>query len=179
MSSDEGLTLAHQLGYRGEQEKAKQAWEQELDGGGLLIRDVTLLTPGQWEDSTGDLLYYPEAVLKKYAKNWTDRSIWSRHSGKVPRSITEKIGEVKSPRYRKRDNAVVADLWLHGLTQTSRDTIVMIKSGLANGISIEHGGVAGYNESENRYDASELIFTGLAVVINGSFSIFKNKKKKE
>lgn len=69
---------------------------QEQDGG-LLIRDVKLLASGTWTDlHIGTPLFYPGKVLEKYAKNWIDNSLWSRHSGGMSRSITDKIGEVRA-----------------------------------------------------------------------------------
>lgn len=142
---------------------------QEVDGG-VLVKDVKLLASGTWTDSgVGTPLFYPEATLEKYAGNWVDTSLWSRHAGRVPRSITEKIGEVKNPRYQ--DGAVKGDLFLHGKTQASRDTIELIKAGLVNWVSVEHGGDEGFNQATNRLEAKSLIFGGVAVVNRGACTV--------
>lgn len=141
---------------------------QEVDGG-LLVKNVTLLASGTWTDSSvGSPLFYPESTLEKYAENWIDRSVWARHAGKVPRSIIEKIGEVKNPHYS--NGGVVGDLFLHGVTQASRDTIELIKAGLVNAVSVEHGGEEIYNKARNRYESSSIIFGGLAIVNRGACS---------
>jgi|GEM_PF-2300858 len=141
----------------------------ELDGG-LLIKDVKLLATGTWIDShIGTPLFYPEKILEKYAGNWIDNSLWSRHSGGMPRSITDKIGEIRDPRYN--DRAVIGDLWLHQKTQTSRDTAELIKSGLVDYVSVEHGGKERWNAQEKRYDAEEIVFGGVAVVNRGACKV--------
>lgn len=150
---------------------------QEQDGG-LLIRDVKLLASGTWTDShIGTPLFYPQKILEKYAKNWIDNSLWSRHSGGMSRSITDKIGEVRNPRYN--DGAVIGDLWLHEKTQASRDTAELIKAGLVNYVSVEHGGKERWNAAEKRYDAEEIVFGGVAVVNRGACKVctIHNEKK--
>jgi hypothetical protein len=139
---------------------------QEM-GGGLLIKDVKLLATGTWTDSKENTaLYYPPSALEKFAGNWKDSSLWARHSGGVPRSINDKIGEVRNQHYR--DGAVVGDLWLHGKTQNSRDAIELIKAGIANYVSVEHGGTEVYNRATGRYEAESLTFSGVAVVNRGA-----------
>jgi hypothetical protein len=142
---------------------------QEVDSG-LLVKDVKLLASGTWTDShMGTPLFYPEAVLERYASNWVDNSLWSRHGGGIPRSITEKIGEIRNPRYN--GGAVIGDLWLHEKTQTSRDTAELIKAGLVDYVSVEHGGKERWNAQEKRYDAEELVFGGVAVVNKGACKV--------
>lgn len=139
---------------------------QEFNGG-LLIKDVKLLASGTWTDSRmGTPLFYSEKVLEKYAGNWIDNSLWSRHSGGSYRSITDKIGEVRNQRYN--NGAVVGDLWLHEKTQASRDIVELIKAKLVNYVSVEHGGKERWNTAEKRYDAEEIIFSGVAVVNRGA-----------
>jgi hypothetical protein len=139
---------------------------QEMDGG-LLVKDVKLLATGTWTDSKENTaLYYPPSALEKFAGNWTDSSLWARHSGGVPRSINDKIGEVRNQHYR--DGAVVGDLWLHGKNQNSRDTIELIKAGIANFVSVEHGGTEIYNRATGRYEAESITFGGVAVVNRGA-----------
>lgn len=142
---------------------------QNVDDG-LLVKDVKLLASGTWTDShMGTPLYYPEAILERYASNWMDNSLWSRHGGGIPRSITDKIGEIRNPRYN--GGAVIGDLWLHEKTQTSRDTAELIKAGLVDYVSVEHGGKERWNQKEQRYDAEEIVFGGVAVVNKGACKV--------
>ncbi len=140
---------------------------EDLPSGGLLIRGVKLLAAGIWTDSAqGTPLEYSPDVLQRYAGNWVDSAMWSRHSGGVPRNITEKVGEVLNQRYE--NEAVVGDLHYHGLTQQSRDTIAMVKAGQANFVSVEHGGKEKWNPGRRIYQAEELTFTGIATVNRGA-----------
>ena len=140
---------------------------EDLPSGGLIVRGVKLLAAGIWTDSAqGTPLEYSSDVLQRYAGNWVDSAMWSRHSGGVPRNITEKVGEVLNQRYE--NEAVVGDLHYHGLTQQSRDTIAMVKAGQANFVSVEHGGKEKWNPGRRIYQAEELTFTGLATVNRGA-----------
>ncbi len=140
---------------------------EDLPSGGLIVRGVKLLAAGIWTDSAqGTPLEYSSDVLQRYASNWLDSAMWSRHSGGVPRNITEKVGEVLNQRYE--NEAVVGDLHYHGLTQQSRDTIAMVKAGQANFVSVEHGGKEKWNPGRRIYQAEELTFTGIATVNRGA-----------
>jgi len=140
---------------------------EDLPNGGLLIHDVKLLAEGTWTDSAvGTPLFYPARSLEANAANWRDRSAWSRHLGRTPRDITEKIGVVDDPRYA--DRAVVGDIRLHGLTQKSRDTIALVKAGEVNYVSVEHGGPEKWNAETRQYEAAEIIFYGVAIVNRGA-----------
>jgi len=135
--------------------------------GSLTVKDVPLLATGTWTDSNfGTPLFYPEDVLERYAENWIDNSLWSRHGGFAPRSITDKIGEVTNLHYN--GGAVRGDLVLHGKSSTSRDTIEMLENGLVNYVSVEHGGSERWNEDTQSYIAEDLAFYGVAVVNRGA-----------
>ena len=145
--------------------KAKKA-----EDGSLTIKNVILLASGTWTDSNyGTPLFYPESILKEYATNWYDNPLWSRHGGGSPRSITDKIGEITNQRYNA--GKVIGDIILHGKTQTSRDTIELIASGLVNAISVEHGGRERWDPDQAKYLAEELIFYGAAIVNKGACSV--------
>jgi hypothetical protein len=151
--------------------KAKISFDKfdNVDGG-LLVRNVRLLGSGTWIDSNIQTpLYYPAETLQKYAGNWIDRSLWNRHSGGSPRAITDKIGEIRTPRFM--DNAVFGDLWLHEKTQNSKDVAEMIKAGLVDYVSVEHGGKEIYNPNEKRYEAEQIVFGGVAVVNQGACKV--------
>lgn len=137
------------------------------DDGALTIKDVKLLASGTWTDSVwGTPLFYPEEILKEYAENWFDNPLWVRHGGGVPRAITDKIGEVVNPRYH--DGAVHGDLFLHGKNSMSRDSIEMVTAGLANAVSVEHGGREIWDEDTKSYIAEEIIFYAVALVNRGA-----------
>jgi len=145
---------------------------EDLPGGGLLIRGVKLLAVGTWTDSaTRTPLTYPAKALEANAGNWKDFSVWSRHKGGVPRDITEKVGAVENPRYL--DRAVVGDIRLHGLTQRSRDTVALVREGVANYVSVEHTGSERWNTETRQYEAGEIAFYGAAVVNRGACATCK------
>lgn len=145
---------------------------EDLPGGGLLIRGVKLLAEGTWTDSaTRTPLHYPARALEANAGNWKDHSVWSRHAGGVPRDITEKVGAIENPRYL--DRAVVGDIRLHGLTQRSRDTVALVREGVANYVSVEHTGTERWNTETRQYEAGEIAFYGAAVVNRGACATCK------
>ncbi len=143
---------------------------QELDGG-LLVKDVKLLASGTWTDSgIGTPLFYSLEVLRNFAGNWFDPSIWSKHRGNnTVRDITDKIGEIQNPHFEL--DAVMGDIFLHGKTQKSKDTIELVKAKQANFVSVEHGGKEFYNSVERRFEAEELIFGGAAIVSKGACKV--------
>lgn len=143
--------------------------------GSLTVKGVILLAAGTWTDSNwGTPLVYSNEILKEYATNWFDNPLWSRHGGGTPRSITDKIGEIENQRYDdgKDDNGrVLGDIVLHGKTQTSKDTIELITSGLVNAISVEHSGRERWDPDERAYLSEEIIFYGAAIVNKGACSV--------
>ncbi len=151
---------------------------QEQDGG-LLIKGVPLLASGTWTDSAvGTPLFYPPETLREYAGNWLDLSVWSRHLGGVPRDITDKVGEIRDPRYE--NESVTGDIFLHGGTQKSRDVIELVKRKLVSFVSVEHGGSERYNTATRQSEASTLTFSGIAVVNKGACKLCRiNEAPKE
>lgn len=144
---------------------------QELDDG-LLIKDVKLLANGTWRDSTvNTATYYPTKTLQEFAANWLDNAIWSKHRGYPPvvRDITDKIGEVQNQHFEL--DAVMGDIFLHGKTQKSKETIELVKSGMANFISVEHFGKESFNPVERRVEAEELSFIGAVIVSKGACGV--------
>lgn len=144
---------------------------QEVDGG-LLVKNVKLLANGTWtDDNLRTPIYYPLETLRNYAGNWFDNSIWSRHYGRgdIPREITDKIGEIQNPHFDT--DAIVGDIFLHGKTQKSKDTIELVKAYQANFVSVEHGGKEFYNSVERRYEAGDLIFGGATIVPRGACKV--------
>jgi hypothetical protein len=129
-----------------------------------------MLAAGTWTDSAVKTpLYYPPDVLRACATNWSDTTGWSRHSGGAPRDVTDKVAEAKNPRFE--NDAVVADLYLHGATQKSRDTIELIKRNLISYVSVEHLGEEGLNASTRRLEAKTIRFDGFAFVNRGACSL--------
>ncbi|HQD26583.1 MAG TPA: hypothetical protein PKV78_08580 [Methanoculleus thermophilus] len=143
---------------------------QEVDGG-LLIRNARLLAAGTWTDSQVQTpLFYPPDILRANAGNWTDNSYWSRHRGGVPRAITEKVGIISNQRFE--GDAIIGDIFLHGRTQESRDTIAYVRWAQEKGIpvytSVEHIGQETWNERERRYELTSLQMVGAAIVNVGA-----------
>lgn len=137
--------------------------------GSLLVKDVPLLAEGEWTDSSVQTpLFYPQSILKKCANNWVIRSIWARHSGGMPRSITDKVGEIENERFDESAKAILGDLRFHCRTQVSKDCSELVEGGFINAVSVEHGGTEKFNREASRYEAEELEFYGLAMVDRGA-----------
>jgi len=146
--------------------------------GSLLVKGVKMLGAGTWTDSAKKTpLNYSEDVLRRNAGNWVDNSHWSRHLGGVPRRVGEMIGRTTNPRFE--DGHIVADIEYHALSQDSRDTIAMIEAGVANFVSVEHGGRERWNVGTKQYEAEELFFTGSATVNKGAFQTWKIRENEE
>jgi hypothetical protein len=146
--------------------------------GGLLVRNVKLLATGTWTDSAVQTpLFYPPASLEKYAGNWAANGFWSRHAGGQPRSILDKLGEVRNQHYDPtvENGAIIGDVYYHGLTQSSKDgmalAVGMAKLGKPLAVSVEWGGSEVYNPQAKRYEAAEMTFVGLAAVDRGACSV--------
>ncbi|HPY61095.1 MAG TPA: hypothetical protein PLG55_10285 [Methanospirillum sp.] len=139
---------------------------------------MKMLGAGTWTDSAKKTpLYYSEDVLRRNAGNWVDNSHWSRHLGGVPRRVGEMIGRTTNPRFE--DGHIVADIEYHALSQDSRDTIAMIEAGVANFVSVEHGGRERWNVGTKQYEAEELFFTGSATVNKGACQTCKIRENEE
>jgi len=145
---------------------AKKSKMVEQDGG-LLIKGVPMLATGTWTDSAvGTPLNYPEGTLREYASNWIDNTGWSRHLGGMPRDVTDKVAELREPRFE--EGAVTGDIFVHGATQKSRDLMEMVKRKLISYVSVEHGGDERYNPATRQMEASTLSFLGFAFVNKGA-----------
>ena len=146
-------------------------------GSGLLIKAVPVLKTGQWTDSYAQTpLFYSAKVLEAYAGNWTNNGIYSRHAGGESRAVTDKIGEVRNPRYDATEQGVVADLYYHGLTTASRDTIALINAGMTDAVSVELADQEVFNPDTKRMEATYVRFDGLANVDRGACKTCKIKK---
>jgi hypothetical protein len=142
---------------------------QELDGG-LLVKGVKLLAAGTWTDSVQKTACrYTPAKLKEFAQNWTDKSLWSRHGGGVPRDITEKIGDIRNIRYQ--EEAVVGDPFFHGRTSRSKDTMEMVKHSLAGFVSVEIATRDRWIPAEKLLEADVIRFDGAATVNRGACNV--------
>jgi len=141
----------------------------ERSESGLMVRDVIMLAEGTWTDSFQQTpCRYRAEVLEKYSGNWKDNGLWGRHPGGAPRSVDEKIGEVRNPRYDKKLKAVVGDLFFHLKSQKSRDIAEMVEAGIINAVSVEIGGTERYNSKEECFEAESIDYYGLAVVDKGA-----------
>lgn len=110
----------------------------EDEGEGAVLRNVVLLAAGEWHDSLSSYptVYTPENLE---AFKVRDATGWTVHS--FSRGLNEEIGEFRNPRYDSAKHAIIVDLFLHGLTQVSRDVIGAIraraKRGQASYVSVE------------------------------------------
>lgn len=147
---------------------------QVVEGGGLVFPRVPLLAKGTWTDSAvGTPLNYGEKVLERDAGNWKASGLWTRHAGRSPRDVTDKVGEVRNQHYE--EGAVTGDLFFHLLTQQSRDSAELVKNGIIDAVSVEHGGTEIFNSSTKQYDADSIEFYGLALVERGACETCKIK----
>jgi len=139
---------------------------------GLLVRDVILLAEGSWTDSNVRTpCYYSPEVLEKYASNWLDNGLWSRHPGGSPRSVADKIGQVVNFHYSPEYKAIMGDLLFHCKSQLSRDIAEMVQNGLVNAVSVEIGGEEYYNRKSKTNEAVSIDGYGVAVVDRGACDV--------
>lgn len=139
---------------------------------GLLVRDVILLAEGSWTDSNVRTpCYYSPEVLEKYASNWLDNGLWSRHPGGSPRSVADKIGQVVNFYYSPEYKAIMGDLLFHCKSQLSRDIAEMVQNGLVNAVSVEIGGEEYYNRKSKTNEAVSIDGYGVAVVDRGACDV--------
>ena len=138
----------------------------EADGG-FLIKNITILAEGTWTDSYAQTpCHYSGEILKEYAGNWKANGYWLRHQGGSPRSIDEKVGEVRTPRYE--NGAVMGDVFLHLATTKSRDHAEMVKRGYADNVSAELGTIDEWDATNKCYNAKYVEFSGVASVDRGA-----------
>ena len=148
-----------------------------LKNGGLQVNNIVALAEGTWTDSAiGTPLHYGARILERDASNWIGRGIWTRHQGGSPRSITDRIGMIKNPRYDADQKAIVVDGTFHGRSQASKDVIQMIEDGEVTDVSAEVGGKEVWNAETKRYEAASLAFYGFATVDRGACTVCKMKR---
>ena len=129
---------------------------------GYMIQDVPVLVSGVWTDSSVQTpLHYPPEVLKEFATNWANTTIWDKHHSD---NIEDIIGEVKNPRYDDNKGAVVADLLFYVATEKQQNTVLMIKDKQIDGVSVEHTGREDF--IDGMLILKTLEFHGLALVDN-------------
>lgn len=144
---------------------------EDVSNGDLMVYAVPALMEGNWTDSLAQTpLYYTKEALESYATNWTDNGLWARHTGGQPRAVTEKIGEVLNPRYKMLGDkgALLVDIRIFGATTRGRDAKELVKAGLINYVSVEHGGEEVYNPARKSLESKTLVFSGLALVSKGA-----------
>lgn len=157
---------------------AEMAGRIERTGQGLTIRGVKLLAEGTWTDSMQKTPWRVSArTLERYAANWTDDTVWNRHAGGQHRAVTDKIGRVENVTYK--DGAVVGDVNLHGLTQNSRDAAALVEAGEINFVSVETVGKDKWNPGTREYEATDITFTGLALVNRGACKVCTLRENSE
>ena len=157
---------------------AEMAGRIERTGQGLTIRGVKLLAEGTWTDSMQKTPWRVNSgTLERYAANWTDDTVWNRHAGGQHRAVTDKIGRVENVTYK--DGAVVGDVNLHGLTQNSRDAAALVEAGEINFVSVETVGKDKWNPGTREYEATDITFTGLALVNRGACKVCTLRENSE
>ena len=126
-----------------------------------IYRDTTLLTPGEFSDSiTRSPVVYTDEELSKSATNWTDNYLNVDHSFEVQK----RIGFIKNCYYK--NNSVKGDLYIHQLTDASKETIALIDAGLVNWLSVEILTEDEWNSIDNKRYATNIEYIGAAVVLH-------------
>lgn len=139
---------------------------EEVDGG-LLVKDVTILAEGTWTDSYAQTpCLFGADVLRECAANWKANGYWLRHRGNAPRSMDERVGEIRNPHYA--DAAVKGDIFLHLASTRSRDHAEMVKRGYANALSAEIDTLDEWDAARQTYVAKYIEFSGCASVDRGA-----------
>lgn len=91
--------------------------------GGCTLKNVILLAEGEWQDSLSEypVKYTPDNLAAFVVEDTTGyrTHAWGR-------GMDEEIGEALRIWYDPAQKAIMADLYLHGLTQASRDVIAAI-----------------------------------------------------
>lgn len=151
--------------------EALTSYERTEDGG-LLIHGVVIMAAGAWTDMHGIYTVFSGEVLQRCAAQWADTAVWTRHSGGVPRSVTEKIGTVLNPNYDPSLAAVIGDVLLHCKTETSAGAAQLVQ------LQKDQGGIKDVSaetivEMDPDGTVTDIIFTGLALVEDGACEVCK------
>jgi hypothetical protein len=123
-----------------------------------IYRDVIILTEGTFTDSiTMEPVFYPSDMLRNTVNRWNSNYLNIDHSNKV----LDRIGTVENARWN--DGKVMADLYIHPITQNSIDAINLIDQGLINWLSVEILTNDSWDRNDDRY-VNDMEYLGLAVV---------------
>jgi len=144
----------------------------ELAGNGRSYRDCILLTSGEFTDSISRTpIVYTNEALSKLSQNMMD-GVYKLDSEKIPLNLDHThnalnwIGYANHISYK--GGKILGDLYLHRLTQPSKDTVALIDNGYLNALSVEITTNDTWNAEENKYYASDINLIGLAVVSVGA-----------
>ncbi len=91
--------------------------------GSLTLKNVILLAEGVWHPYTSD---YPVRCIAENLAGFVVEDPTGYRTHEDHRGMDEEIGEATRIWYDPTQKAIMADLYLHGLTQASRDTIASI-----------------------------------------------------
>jgi len=124
-----------------------------------VFRNAQLLTPGEWTDAGSRMptVYTPQELTRS-AENWRSNYLNVDHSW----NSLDRIGYVNNPKAVR--GSVKGDLFIYPITQTARDTISLIDSGLINWLSVELFSRDEINYDDRKIYASDITFIGAAVV---------------
>ena len=145
---------------------------EETPEGGLLIHGVVIMAAGSWTDMHGIHTVFMPEVLQRCAGQWADNAVWTRHSGGTPRQVTEKVGAVLDPHYDPSLTAVVGDILLHRMTDTSASAGALVQ------MDRDVGGIKDVSaetivEMDQHGVVTDVTFTGLALVEDGACEVCK------
>lgn len=148
-----------------------------LKGDGRLYSDAVLLNSGIHSDSiTRNPTIYTDLELSKAAGRWgmksqyydlDDDRVYIDLDHRVD-EVLKRIGYVKSIHFK--NGAIRGDLFMHRLTQNSRDTCTLINAGIVNSLSVEiltQDNIV-HEDGEMKIYAEDIELIGLAVVTMGA-----------
>lgn len=145
---------------------------EDTEDGGLIIHGVIIMAAGEWTDMHGIHTVFTPEVLQRCAGQWADNAVWTRHNGGAPRSVTEKIGAVLAPYYDPTRSAVIADVYLHNKTDTSRGASALVRMDKDSG-GIKDVSAETLVELQPDGTVTDITFTGLALVEDGACEVCK------
>lgn len=140
--------------------------------GSVRYKNVALLAPGEWTDSTSRTTYYysPEGI-RASVDNWADDNLHLNHDG--DQTILADIGYIDTETARTdTEGKLVADIVFHGRTDQSRNAEELMQLAMetdgARGIggpSVEIVDTTDeWNEERGVFETTEMMFSGAGLV---------------
>jgi len=144
--------------------------KQIVKGDARIYKDSIFLNEGEYSDSiTRAPVYYSSDELKKATEKWNKNKLINLDDDKVYLDLDHKVDEVLmrigyATNIYFANNAIKGDLYLHRLTENSKDTVRLIDAGFINKLSVEITTMDYWDEENEKRCAGDIDLIGLAVV---------------